>query len=65
MRLREEELASLRGNGTGERKEWDRIYDYDTYDDFGGPYGRDSLDSSLYPYPRRIRTGYYRSQPGT
>ncbi|KAF4369696.1 hypothetical protein F8388_015783 [Cannabis sativa] len=35
--IREEELANLRGNGTGERQEWDRIYDYDYYNDLGNP----------------------------
>ncbi|KAG5517625.1 hypothetical protein RHGRI_038130 [Rhododendron griersonianum] len=32
-RLREKELAILRGNGQGERKSSDRIYDYDVYND--------------------------------
>ncbi|KAF4353910.1 hypothetical protein F8388_007414 [Cannabis sativa] len=30
---REQELVYLRGNGTGERKDGDRIYDYDFYND--------------------------------
>ncbi|KAK9993059.1 hypothetical protein SO802_022762 [Lithocarpus litseifolius] len=61
--LRQEELKSLRGNKTGERKEWDRIYDYDNYNDLGNPdKGREHVrpvlgGSRLHPYPRRGRTG--------
>ncbi|PKI26201.1 hypothetical protein CRG98_049110, partial [Punica granatum] len=36
-RLREEELKVLRGNGQGERKTYERIYDYDVYNDVGDP----------------------------
>ncbi|KAG4198128.1 hypothetical protein ERO13_A05G067300v2 [Gossypium hirsutum] len=62
-RLRKEELQTLRGNGVGERKSFERIYDYDVYNDLGDP------DSDLnkkravlggnkqFPYPRRCRTG--------
>lgn len=63
MELRKEELDRLRGNGMGERKEWDRIYDYDCYNDLGDPdKGIEHLrpilgGSRLYPYPRRGRTG--------
>ncbi|XP_019230722.1 PREDICTED: probable linoleate 9S-lipoxygenase 5 [Nicotiana attenuata] len=60
---REEELENLRGNGTGKLEEWDRIYDYDVYNDLGDPdkgpkYERKILGGSAdHPYPRRGRTG--------
>ncbi|GKU85901.1 hypothetical protein SLEP1_g503 [Rubroshorea leprosula] len=63
VELRREELVSLRGNGTGERKKWDRIYEYDYYNDLGNPdedpeYIRPVLGgSNLHPFPRRLRTG--------
>ncbi|KAI4355472.1 hypothetical protein L6164_004244 [Bauhinia variegata] len=63
IKYREEELVSLRGDGTGERKKWERIYDYDVYNDLGNPgkgaeHARPILGgSSTYPYPRRGRTG--------
>ncbi|KAK6130263.1 hypothetical protein DH2020_035995 [Rehmannia glutinosa] len=34
---REEELINLRGKGSGELKEWDRVYDYAYYNDLGSP----------------------------
>ncbi|XP_076894829.1 lipoxygenase 2, chloroplastic-like [Bidens hawaiensis] len=71
--LRAEDLESLRGNGEGERQPYDRIYDYDVYDDLGDPdtYVSDDqgdpetnltlarlvLGGEKHPYPRRCRTG--------
>lgn len=36
-KFRELDLISLRGNGTGERKVYDLIYDYDVYNDILNP----------------------------
>ncbi|KAK4794589.1 hypothetical protein SAY86_012583 [Trapa natans] len=66
--LRRGELCCLRGNGTGERVESDRIYDYDYYNDLGNPskgegHTRPVLGGNAScPYPRRLRTGRPRSQ---
>ncbi|XP_009391451.2 putative lipoxygenase 5 [Musa acuminata AAA Group] len=60
--LRQRELKELRGDGKGERKLTDRIYDYDTYNDLGNPdrgidFVRPTLGGEQMPYPRRLRTG--------
>lgn len=66
--LREQELVNLRGDGTGERKLADRIYDYDVYNDLGDCDQHESLKRPVLggneelPYPRRMRTG---RQPST
>lgn len=68
--LREQELAQIRGDGTGERKEADRIYDYDLYNDLGDSDRHESFkrpvlgNSDEFPYPRRMRTGRQRSETG-
>ncbi|KAK9734451.1 hypothetical protein RND81_04G140700 [Saponaria officinalis] len=60
--LREKELKELRGDGKGERKLSDRIYEYDVYNDLGKPdksseLTRPILGGKAIPYPRRCRTG--------
>ncbi|KAJ1686166.1 hypothetical protein LUZ63_017556 [Rhynchospora breviuscula] len=60
--LRQYEMASHRGNGKGERKKHDRIYDYAPYNDLGNPDKSDELARPVLgglemPYPRRCRTG--------
>ncbi|KAH9301724.1 hypothetical protein KI387_013307, partial [Taxus chinensis] len=60
--LRQKDLKDKRGDGKGERKPWDRIYDYATYNDLGNPdknddLARSTLGKGSIPYPRRCRTG--------
>ncbi|KAM7523359.1 hypothetical protein LguiA_013261 [Lonicera macranthoides] len=60
--LRQKELRILRGDGGGERKKFERIYDYDVYNDLGNPdvdtnLLRPVLGGTEFAYPRRCRTG--------
>ncbi|KAK9123060.1 hypothetical protein Sjap_012662 [Stephania japonica] len=61
-KLREEELENLRGDGTKKRELFERVYDYDKYNDLGDPDTSDELARPIlggpeHPYPRRCRTG--------
>ena len=60
--LRGEDLLSIRGNGKGERKLHERVYDYAVYNDLGNPDKDQDLARPVgggpyMPYPRRCRTG--------
>ncbi|RWW49515.1 hypothetical protein BHE74_00044309 [Ensete ventricosum] len=60
--IRQDVLLSLRGNGKGERKKFEMIYDYALYNDLGNPdkdpdLARPVLGGPKRPYPRRCRTG--------
>jgi lipoxygenase len=66
--LRKKDLQALRGDGSGERKAFERVYDYDVYNDLGDPdkdpnHQRPILGGSKrFPYPRRCRTGRARTK---
>ncbi|XP_073001808.1 linoleate 13S-lipoxygenase 2-1, chloroplastic [Typha latifolia] len=68
QKWRKSELQAIRGDGSGKRKTFERIYDYDTYNDLGDPDKSDELarpvlgGSKELPYPRRCRTGRPRSK---
>lgn len=60
--LRQKDMQDKRGDGKGERKHWERIYDYATYNDLGNAdksedLARPNLSGDDIPYPRRCRTG--------
>lgn len=60
----------MRGDGVGERKMSDRIYDYAKYNDLGNPdkgweKARPTLGGNKIPYPRRCRTGRTPTATGT
>ena len=66
--LRKKDLQALRGDGSDERKAFERVYDYDVYNDLGDPdknpdHQRPILGGSKrFPYPRRCRTGRARTK---
>ncbi|MCO5611429.1 hypothetical protein L7F22_065682 [Adiantum nelumboides] len=63
LKLRDDELLALRGDGKGQRIHGQRVYDYAVYNDLSNPDSNPDLarpiigGSSQYPYPRRCWTG--------
>ncbi|KAF8783840.1 hypothetical protein HU200_000280 [Digitaria exilis] len=60
---RQAELDAIRGNGHGERVAWERVYDYDVYNDLGDPdtdtsAKRPVLGGEERPYLRRCKTDH-------
>ncbi|KAH7427497.1 hypothetical protein KP509_10G047000 [Ceratopteris richardii] len=61
--LRDRAILISRGNGKGLRKTWEKIYDYDVYNDIGNPDQDQDLSRPIlggdrkHKYPRRCRTG--------
>eukprot|EP00250_Pteridium_aquilinum_P006828 c16666_g2_i1 orf=114-2591(-) len=68
VKLREEDLVALRGDGSGQRVYGQRVYDYDVYNDISNPDDDPKLrrpvlgGSAEHPYPRRCRTGRPRTK---
>ncbi|MCO5581993.1 hypothetical protein L7F22_035882 [Adiantum nelumboides] len=68
VKLREDDLLALRGDGKGQRIYGQRIYDYDVYNDISNPDCDTNLwrpvlgGSAEFPYPRRCRTGRPRTR---
>ncbi|CAA7015628.1 unnamed protein product [Microthlaspi erraticum] len=64
-KLRKEELETLQGKNrqsVGEFAKYERVYDYDVYNDLGDPDRDDELARPVlggldHPYPRRCKTG--------
>ena len=68
--LRDKERMSIRGDGRGQKKKHERVYDYAVYNDLGNPDKQKSLmrpsvgGSAELPYPRRVRTGRASTKTG-
>ncbi|XP_018445869.1 lipoxygenase 2, chloroplastic [Raphanus sativus] len=64
-KLRKEELETLQGKNrerAGEFEKFERVYDYDVYNDLGNPdkdpeLARPIMGGLSHPYPRRCKTG--------